>query len=78
MYHAADNLHARLTHEMSRHVDLLVLVEASQAAGSLNFNMTPAQRTQLERLVKVTNALHLSLLQLDSEVALFNEYSVYA
>lgn len=75
MYHAADNLHARLSHETSRHADLVVLVEASQAAGALNFNMTSGQRTQLERLVKVTNALHLSLLQLDSQLALFNEYA---
>jgi hypothetical protein len=33
MYQAADNLHARLTHELSKHVELLELVEAAQAAG---------------------------------------------
>jgi hypothetical protein len=33
MYQAADNLHARLTHELSRHVEMLELVEAAQAAG---------------------------------------------
>lgn len=75
MYQAADNLHARLTHELSRHVELLELVEAAQAAGHLVFNMTPAQRKSLEHLHKVTNALHLSLLQLDGMLALFNEYT---
>lgn len=33
MYQAADNLHARLIHELSKHVELLELVEAAQAAG---------------------------------------------
>lgn len=75
MYQAADNLHARLTHELSRHVELLELVEAAQAAGHLVFNMTAGQRKALEHLHKVTNALHLSLLQLDGMLALFNEYT---
>lgn len=53
MFQAADNLHARLTHELSRHVDLLELVEAAQAVGHLMFNMTPAQRRSLGHLQKV-------------------------
>jgi hypothetical protein len=74
MYQAADNLHARLTHELSRHVELLELVEAAQAAGQLNFNMTPSQRRSLEQLFRVSSALQLSLLQLDDMIALFSEY----
>lgn len=77
MFQAADNLHARMTHEVSRHADVLDLVEAAQAAGQLNFNMTAGSRIQLERLYKVTNALHLSLLQLDGQLALFNEHTKY-
>jgi hypothetical protein len=77
MFQAADNLHARMTHEVSRHADVLDLVEAAQAAGQLNFNMTAGSRIQLERLYKVTNALHLSLLRLDGQLALFNEYTNY-
>lgn len=74
MYQAADNLHARLVHELSRHVELLELVEAAQAAGVLMFNMTASQRRSLEHLQKVTNALQLSLLQIDGMLALFSEY----
>lgn len=74
MFEAADNLHARLIFELSRHVELLELVEAAQAAGHLVFNMTAGQRKSLERLHHVTNALQLSLLQLDDMLALFQEY----
>lgn len=38
------------------------------------FNMTAGQRRSLEHLQKVTNSLHLSLLQTDGMLALFNEY----
>jgi hypothetical protein len=75
MFQAADNLHARLVHELSRHAELLELVEAAQAAGHLSFNMTTQQRTALGNLHKVTNALHLSLLQLDSMLAVYSEYT---
>lgn len=55
-------------------LQLLDLVEEAQATGTMTFNITPAQRTQLGRLQKAAHVLEGSLMQLDSMIALFNDY----
>ncbi len=74
LYRAAGNVQARYTYEVTEQKELLDIVEEATEAGTMNFNWTQSQRKALTRLQNVANMLQTSLLRLDDQIALFNEY----
>ncbi|GFH06520.1 predicted protein [Haematococcus lacustris] len=74
LYRAAGNVWARLQHEMQRARQLLDLIEEATDLGKLTFSITPAQRSQLQRLNTVSQVLDAGLMQLDDSIALFNTF----
>ena len=53
---------------------MLQLIDEAKEAGQLNFTLTQAQRDKIGRLKRVGEVLESSMMHLDDEIAIFNDF----